>query len=290
MRNRPSLVQGIFIIAVALLLPVQAMAAMTISLPADAVAIAQYEAFIAEKGVLPVEVTNLKSDHANRKVAAFIIVQQALSLAGLPVRIEFVEVPNTERERMLVRDGGAVMSGQDLFSMAITEDVYKSIAIIPKGGFVKGIYTANNAKLMRSVKTLDDLRGFKGVSSTAWRVDWKTLEGIGLKELYSVPRSDRMFPMVESRRADFALLEFSARDDLSITQVGVTLRPVPGVKIGLADIRHFTVSKRHPDGKRVYEALNKGLAMLLESGTIYRYLTEVGFYNPAVKDWKLLNP
>lgn len=278
------------VIVVLLLTASVALAQTAIHIPAENDSIIRYDSFLAERGKHPLDITDLTSEYTNRIVADLIIIQQALQLGGFPVSIHLLEVPNSARERMMVRNGEVVMSGQDLFSMAITDDVYKSTAVIPKGGFVKGIYGRKGNELLRTVDSLEDLRQFKAVSSKAWMVDWMTLQKIGVKKLRSVPRGDMMPGLVDDGKVDFALLEFTANEDLSINIGGHVLYPVPGVKIGLVDSRHFTVSKRHPYGASVYEALEKGLAVLLENGTVDKYYTQVGFYNEAVADWKLLNP
>lgn len=276
--------------ALSLLLPRMGWAEMSLSLPVEADIMMRYESFLEEKGVPPVEITDLKSEFTNRHVADLIIIQQALHAAGLPVQIDFIEIPNSARERMMVRNGDVVMSGQELFSLAITDDVFMSSAIIPKGAFVKGVYGMKQNALLKTVTSLDELQQFRAVSSTAWKVDWLTLKEMNLKELRNVPRGEMMFILVANRKADFALLEFSANEDMSTTLGDVTLYPVPGVKVGLVDSRHFTVSKLHPDGPKVYEALEKGLAVLRERGVIDKYFRQVGFYNEAVKDWTLINP
>ena len=48
-------------------------------------------------------------------------------------------------------------------------------------------------------------------------------------------------------------------------------------------------SKNHPDGKRVFEALNKGIRIMRESGEIEKFYRQAGFINASVKDWAIAN-
>lgn len=53
--------------------------------------------------------------------------------------------------------------------------------------------------------------------------------------------------------------------------------------------RHVLVSKIHPEGAAIYQALNKGLVILKQQGKINKALTQSGFYNPDLADWSILN-
>lgn len=252
--------------------------------------IEKYQALLAEKGLPATSLTDLKSIHADRSVAEIVIVQQALEAAGIDVELEFIEVPNTARSRVMVRDGEVVMSTQSFFSIAIVDDVMVSSPFISEGAFVKGVYGLKNNRTLMDATDLARLKLLKAVSSKGWKVDWFTLEGLELNELRHVPRYSMMFDLIGAQKVDFALMEFPASDDFTLELNGIELHPVPGIKVGLSDSRHFTVSKKHPMGLRVFNALEKGLAILKEKGVVDRYLREVGFYNHRVDDWKLLNP
>ena len=250
----------------------------------------RYAMVLAEKGKTAEEITELRSVHADRHVAALVIIKQALLAGGLPVEFEMIEVPNSAREKLLVRSGTAVMSSQDLFDIAFPKDVFMSSPVIPRGSFVKGIYGLKENTALRSVQNLEQLRKFSAVSDSNWLVDWLTLNEIGLKHLAGATTAEAMFKLVAFRNIDFTLWEFPPSRDLSVTVKGITLHPVPNLVVVLKGSRHFMVSRKHPDGPRVFEALEKGLAVLHAEGRIARYLTDVGFYNPAVSGWKVINP
>lgn len=280
------------LLSLLLILPIPATAGerLRIVVPALPNTIKMYEEFTSGQSISVKEITSINEQCCSRPFASLIIIQQALALGGLPVGFEFMLVPNTARMRMAVERGDAVIAAQDLFSTAFTDNVYMSTAVIPEGSFIKGIYTSPGNGPMAEVHTLDSLRRFRAVSASHWLVDWETLERMDLAELRSVPRANLMFAYVNQGKADFTIMEFPRNEDLSRSMEGITLVPVPGIKIALKDSRHFMVSKNHPDGKRVFEALQAGLAIMKKQGRIKRYYTEVGFYNEGVKDWKLLNP
>lgn len=249
-----------------------------------------YAAFMADHQVPVTNVNSLRSPHSNRVVASLVILQQALHHGGLTPRLKFVETPNTARARMMVRNGEVVMASQDLWSTAFTDDVYMSSAIIPEGKFFKGIYGLKSNKKLMQVRSLKELRDFTPVCSSSWVVDLKTMHHLRFDYVHNVPRFDLMTNLIRMQKADFILYGFTGNKDMSLKYNGVTLYPVPGIKIALEDSRHFMVSKVHPDGERIYAALERGLAIMREQGTIQRYFKESGFYNQETDDWKLLNP
>lgn len=250
----------------------------------------RYERVLDEKGKPAEEITDLKSPHADRQVAALIIIKQALLAGGLPVDFQMIEVPNSAREKLMVQSGSAVISSQDLFAVAFPEDVYMSSPVIPLGSFRKGIYGRLDNDILRSVSRVDQLQKMSAVSFSEWKVDWLTLNEMKLGSLVSTPTQEAMFKLVAHRGIDFTLCEFPPSKNLSMTIAGIELHPVPGLVVVLKGSRHFMVSQKHPDGPRIFESLQLGLEILHQEGRIARYLTDVGFYNPAVADWKVLNP
>ncbi len=280
----------LLVFAIFMSLPCVARAQLVIPIPVVSGTLELYQSVLAEKQRSADEVVELRSENSTRGVAALVIIKQALHAGGLPVEFQFIEVPNAARERIMVQSGAAVISGEDLFSIAFADDVFMSSPVIPKGSFLKGVYCRSNNKDLLKISNLSELRNFTAVSYSEWKVDWLTLQGLGLKGLRDVSKHQTMFKLIQYRDIDFTLYEFPARGDLTQVVDGIELVPVPNVKVALKDSRHFMVSKLHPDGPRVFEALEKGLAILHEKGIIEQYFTDVGFYNPIVDGWKVLNP
>lgn len=248
-----------------------------------------YKKFIQDKGVGPNDIQDLKSEYSSRIVADIVIISQALKLGGMDVEIEVFVVPNSARERAEAKRGNVVMAGQGHWEDNFDDSVYMTSVVIPDGGFEKGIYCLEtNAKLL-AIKTLQELQDFIAISIPTWFVDWSTLEQMPLKGLIRTNTKEQIYDLLGKGKVDFTLLEFPPNKDLSIMRYGVKLIPVSGVKVGLKGTRHYMVSKKHPAGEKVFKALDKGIKILKDRGTIQRYYEESGFYQKRFKDWKKLN-
>lgn len=220
------------------------------------------------------------------------IFRKAVLLGGLNAVFEDIIVPNSARARQEVHSGRVVSSGSaqwHQYYVANPADVYESNAVIPPRTYEKGLYTTREKTRALKIACADDLRSLTAASSSSWVVDWATLERLPLREVFSVPTRVLQFRMVEGGRADFTLQDFAASSDLGVDEQGIRLYPVPGVKIALDGSRHFLVSKLNPNGKAVFEALQKGLKIMQQNGDINRILHETGFVNAKVKDWLVLN-
>jgi hypothetical protein len=251
--------------------------------------VTNYQNFLAEQNKSVLEIDSLQSQYSNRNIACIVIIMQALHKGGYPAELLLIEAPNYARELSMVKSGQSVIMHQDTWSTAFDNNsVYKSAEIIPRGKFVKGIYVKESDKKMYSVRNLEELKQFTAVSNSRWEVDWATLEKIGLKKLYTAAKKEHMLKMVLLRDIDFTLQEFTSSNDLSYETEKGKLIPVPGIKVALEGSRHFMVSKNHPKGKEVFQALEKGIQVLRSQGTIYRYLTEAGFYREQVAEWKTI--
>ena len=96
--------------------------------------------------------------------------------------------------------------------------------------------------------------------------------------------------MVVADRADITLAPFQSNSDMKVHVDDLELVPIPGVKVSLPGSRHWPISKKHPRGEEIYTALEKGISVLQQNNVIQRAYEECGFFHPAVKEWKLLNP
>lgn len=250
--------------------------------------ITAYNNFLKEKNKSVLEIDNLESDYSNRNIACMVIIMQALNKGGYPAKLLTVDAPNYGREIAMTKEGQTVIMHQDAWDTSFDDSVYKSSEIIPKGKFVKGLYVSESDKKMFKVRNLEDLRKFTSVSNPAWDIDWKTLEKIGLKQLHKVSKKEFMMNQVLFRGVDFTIQEFANTNDLSYQLDKGKLIPIPGIKIALDGSRHFMISKKHINGKKVFEALEKGLNLLRQEGIIDKFLTEAGFYREEVTDWKTI--
>lgn len=251
---------------------------------------AKYQHFLTGKNILD-KLDYHAKDLDSSSVLDVVLIQKALTLGGLNFRFDVVEIPNTERERAMLLEGIIQVAGNsqwDFFCEENKDKIYASDVVIPSGSFEKGLYALKERLPSLKVQTAADLAKISCISSSNWRVDWKTLKALGFKNLYDAPTRDTMFKMVEGGRADVTAQSFAAGADMSITNGSVTLYPIPGVKIVLDGNRHYVVSKASADSKKIYDALQKGLALMKKDNEIRRALVESGFYNADVKNWKII--
>lgn len=223
-----------------------------------------------------------------RTAAEFIIVCRAVRLGGLNATFSIQDFPNSARTRAeLLRGASTIMIDLPWGDFSADESLYRSMSVLKVGDFVKGIYTRPDRSDVLGAKTVEDLRKFTAVSSKTWIYDWDALERMKVRK-HAVPRYELMGKMVENRRADFLIAEFPASKDLSQYINGVRFVPVPGIKVMLLGSRHVAVSKRAPHAAQVFDAVQKGLAIMHETGLIKQAYRAVGFLNPRVETWEVV--
>lgn len=168
------------------------------------------------------------------------------------------------------------------------DSVYMTRAIIPKGTFTKGILGRRDCVELMAVRSLEELKRYTAVYDKNWP-EWNLIETLKLKKLYHNSTQGGMYRMVAEGRVYMTFGEIPPNPEQPSTVEGITLQFVQGIKLVVPVSRHFMISKKHPQGRRVYEALKIGLAILNEQGEIMRYMKKVGVMNPIIADWVLLN-
>ena len=249
-----------------------------------------YLLFLADR--TPEEVTFFGGPHARRDVAELILLQQALRLGGFKRPITFINEENYFRSIRNVVEGKTLsISGtiwlQDLDQ--VKDRVFISPAVVRDGEFLVGIYTSPHNQRALGSKTLAELTQLRVVSSRQWKPDLQTLQALGFHNIMYTPNWVNMARMLKVGRVDLTLAPFGMSPDLHIQVDGIELVPIPGVKMIIAGSRHWPVSQQHPYGAEFSEALNKGIAILRERGTIERAYRESGFFHSEVASWTLLN-
>ncbi|MGC4065155.1 MAG: hypothetical protein QM784_11015 [Polyangiaceae bacterium] len=218
-----------------------------------------------------------------------VLIAKALVLGGVSADFEFAKIPNSERERAMVLAGDVTVAGTsqwDFWADENAADVFKSDEVVPNGAFEKGLYTTRERADDLVLDTPTDLSRYSCVTNKSWRVDWNTLSRLGFKSLQAAPNTETMFKMVQGGHADLTVQSFSGLPDMSITVGGITLYPIKGWKVLLNGSRHYVVSKKNPLGASTFAALQKGLAQMKQVDEVSRALTESGFFNVNVRDWK----
>jgi len=253
---------------------------------------AKFQHFMSNRRITE-KITYKSPDLDTAQVIDTILIAKALTLGGMDATFDFVKIPNSARERAMLLSGDVTVAGTsqwDWWADENSAEVYKSDEVVPNGSFEKGLYTTKERAESTQINSSADLAKYVCVSNKSWRVDWSTLAGLPFKQLADAPSTESMFKMVAGGHADLTVQSFSGTPDMSITMSGITLYPIKGWKVPLNGSRHYVVSKKNPKGAAVFESLQKGLAVMRQTNEVARALTESGFYNVNVKNWKSIRP
>ena len=249
----------------------------------------QYGKLVAEKGGNPLTIKDYKSEYASRPAVALLIIQQALNLGEMDAQIIFVTYPNYARCIAELKKGKAHILATDIWEEQFDKTVYKTAPFIRKGEFEKGIYTYNGSALLNSQPVLEDLLNHKPITGLSWKTDQNVLREMGFNKIDTAPTYSLLFKMLTRKRAELTLLEFPGTPDKHYMNDEI-LHVVKNAKVIFPHSRHFMISKKRPGGEDIYAALEKGLKIMRENGTLNRALHQSGIINERVKDWKVIWP
>ncbi len=230
-----------------------------------------------------------------RCVTSLMILKNALVLGGINPQLTFMETPNARREEDELVKGYAAISTHLFNESAIdlakfNDKIYISDPVLEDGDYEKGIFCLPGNYDVLNAHTIEDLKK-AGIPLIGihWNNDNEALQSMGIKEIAKGPTMESLFRMLKAGRADWVPLGFHNSKDLSVTRAGITLVPVKGIKISLRESRHYIVSKVHPDGEKIFQALQKGIKIMREQGMIKKMLTQGGYHCNATRNWKVLN-
>ena len=213
---------------------------------------------------------------------------KALHLGGIEVEYRIQAVPNQARAVRLLESGKHTVFAASLWHYLKNDSVYVSTPVVPKGNFQKGLYVSPSNEQALAAKKLSDIVQLTAAVGPTWEVDKKILNCLNIKQFF-ISDYPKMLQVVSSNRADFILHNFTDAEDLSLKDFNAHLTPIPGIKVEMPDSLHFFISKAHPQAKKIYKALNKGLKKLRSTGELDKGYESVGFYNPKVKNWKSIS-
>ncbi len=266
-------------------------AAKTIVVAVDEDNIADYQLFVGDRDPLLIDFYG--GPGARRDVVEIVLLQQALALGGLETKVTLRPENSYLRVLKLVADGQVALSGAQMWSEDIqpyTSDLFKTKAVVKEGEFIAGLYTrADNQRALQAT-SVEKIRYLSAASNRHWNADVKTLTDLGIKKLHFATYWVQIVRMVVAGRADITLAPFQANPNMKVMVDGLELVPIDGVKVALPGSRHWPVSKTHPLGEEIFNALTRGIEELERKNIIQRAYEECGFFHPEVKDWKLLNP
>lgn len=235
-----------------------------------------YKAFLESQQKSPYEIVDFDFPQSNRVVVDLILIMQALRLGGCRKDVEFVLSQNYARNINEVKDGIIPILGQETWAEEFDDSVYQSQAIIRRGEFKKALVGREGEQQLLLAIERADFSQLSAVTGLGWTVDIRTLHAMKVGRVVTSPKFALQEKMILAGRVDFGLYEYK---DIGTGKVELPegLIAIPNVMVGLEGSRHFMVSKRHPDGQELFEALERGLNVLRSRGSIYRALVQCGF-------------
>lgn len=248
---------------------------------------AHYAHFLEEKGGNPLVIDDFASVHSNRVVVDMVLLQQALLLGGANIQLQFYGRPNPSRAELDVKQGVSPILGYETWKSNFDDTVYMSDLVVAKGEFLKVVVGRHdNGKGLMQVTGLADLQELTAVTGHRWSIDIATLREMGIKEITTAPKYALQITMLQERRADFGLYEYTN----VINDMPSDLAVVPGLTVGLNESRHFMVSKSHPAGKTLFEALQKGIKILKSQQAFKKAYRGCGFISNELESWQRIFP
>ncbi len=266
------------------------------------ISIETQEDFLAQiKDQTVLEVNDFDKKGFRREVVEIILLHQALNLGGYKQKIVHkVKDVSYKRGIRAIESGAADMWGVSVWAQSVVDSNYLYISdpVIELGEYDAVMYTNPSNKKALLVKSREQLQQLSVVSNRNYKIDWLTLSEIGIKKMIHTPVWESMIRFVDSGRADFMIAPLQLGEKYHLTrryfQGGrykktFRLVPIPNVKLYLNDSRHWIVNKQSSGSQEIIDALNKGLAILNESGKRKRALSECGFIRPELQSWTALN-
>ncbi|WP_291617863.1 hypothetical protein [Colwellia sp.] len=249
-----------------------------------------YQRFVTDKDISSID--NFSGKNIRRDVVDMIIAQQALKLGGFSHSFSYAPGKVNFRNTKMLQNGQLLISFDSYWqqdALPLADKVYISDPVIRNGEYIAGIYTSPKNTKTLAIKELSDLAELTAVSTPKWRTDWKTLQKLPIKSLTRDDSWLSMVRMVDIQWIDFILMPFNSTPDQSFVMNKVHLVPVKNIGVVLKDSRHFVISKKHPEGKEAYIAINKGLKILRQRGAIVKAYQQAGFFVDRNKV-KIINP
>lgn len=272
-------------------IPQAVIANATIVAAVDEDIIADYQLFVGERD--PLLIDYFGGPGARRDVIEIILLQQALDLGGFKGKVTLRPENSYLRILKLITDGQVALSGALMWKEDIkpySTHLFKTKAVVKEGEFIAGLYTRPGHQHALRANTLEKVRHLSAASNDHWNADIKTLHALGIKKIQFSTYWVQIVRMVVANRADFTLAPFQVNPEMKVVVGNLELVPIPGIKVALPGSRHWPVSKKHPQGEEIFNALEKGIKLLEQKKIIQRAYEECGFFHPQVKNWVLLNP
>ncbi|MER2490852.1 hypothetical protein [Catenovulum sediminis] len=238
----------------------------------------------------PLSIRNFKNEFARRDVVDAVILQQAIALSGEKYHFRFSSGFYANRRWVMLQQGLSALAADTVWhfqAKEMEEQVFISSPVLDKNENFAGLYTTEEkvAHLQRYLP--HRVSELKAVVASDWQPDIVTLHELGLKNIYMQSSWGAMLSHLFSQQSDILLAPFPANESLAIRTPKGTLLPLTQFKVQLRGSRHFVVSKNHPQGERIFNALQTGLKSMREQGYLQTVYQQAGGLNHQTKNWQV---
>lgn len=240
----------------------------------------------------PLSIKDIASVAASRMTIEPLILQIAPVLGGCDCTISYLPYEeHTPHARTIeqVRNGFDITHGIAGFTddSRYTEGIMMSEPILAPEEFYVGFYTHDQREEILGITDVEAIRKLRFAVGRSWEIDNKVLSENALR-VVGADSWDNLIFMIVNNRADVVLQPFIAGNDLAFYDIysDSTFVPIPNFRMLFGQGRHYIVSKRHPDGEEFMAALNRGLKILREDGTLRRAMIYAGVINEQTESFK----
>lgn len=166
------------------------------------------------------------------------------------------------------------------------ENIILSEPILTSEEFFVGLYVHEDRKDLLALTNPDDIHALRYVVSEHWEVDKSVINHYGFN-MVTGQSWNEIIQFLVAERGDVILQPFTAEADMSFTDTVIDAKfvPIPNVKLAFPFGRYYTVSRKFEGSEDFVEALNKGIKMLRDDGTLYRANIHAGITNPKIEDF-----
>ncbi len=249
---------------------------LKIGAPADVVK--DFHLFLAQRPIA--DIHDFTHPYSRRDVVELTLFLQALLRLEPKVDYELTTVDSYAIGIEQLRAGKIAALATTVWKSDLTpypKEIQFSEAIIANGESVVGVFTTQEKLQSLDCHHLDDLRQLRFVSNRDWSADWKAIQALGVEHCADVKTWRQMVYMVSSGECDALLAPFHQDTNAEIELDDCRLVPIPGIKIGLNDSRHFAASK-DAHATIIVSNVFPQLKALVDNGQVEKALRECGFY------------
>ncbi len=246
--------------------------------------------FKAWTAITPWEkITHFQNPRATRPVIDLLLQLHALKAGGLDFDFTLTSCLNHDQAKATVLENKADLSAETIWSNEIDANqllLDRTSPIIRVGEFNKGIYVLPSNKTLLAISSIEELQKYRAAVVETWHIDGQTLQLMKISRIEKSPTKKKIGPLLQKKRADFVLMEFSSAPDMGIELDGVKLIPIPGCKVPLSIGRAWVVHKLNPHRTQLITAFDQGIAALRAAGTIEKAYSQSGFFHPEIRLWR----